>query len=216
MSITNPNSNLILGYHGCSKETAEGLLAGDAFQHSTNEYDWLGWGAYFWENNPRRAWQFSQQKVMWKDYEEPAIVGVIISLEDCLDLTTARSIEAVRDTYEAVKDLFKSIGEPLPKNQNPHHINSGDILFRSLDCYVINFLCCLHDQEPLYFDQKFTGKTLDIGKGAGSVKTVRGVFWEGPPIYEGSGFREKTHTQVAVRDLSCIRGVFRVPSEEYR
>jgi hypothetical protein len=46
--------------------------------------------------------------------------------------------------------------------------------------------------------------------------TVRGVFLEGKPIYETSGFREKTHIQICVRNLSNIKGVFRVPETQFR
>jgi hypothetical protein len=38
--------------------------------------------------------------------------------------------------------------------------------------------------------------------------SVRGLFREGDPIYPGSGFYERTHTQIAVRSLECIKGVF--------
>ena len=43
------------------------------------------------------------------------------------------------------------------------------------------------------------------------IQTVRGVFVEGGPAYPNGGFAEKTHIQIAVRDLQCIKGVFRVP-----
>ena len=48
--------NLILGFHGCGKDTYEKVLY--EHQHlkkSENEYDWLGNGIYFWENNYQRA-----------------------------------------------------------------------------------------------------------------------------------------------------------------
>lgn len=31
------------------------------------------------------------------------------------------------------------------------------------------------------------------------------------PIYDGAGFQERTHIQICVRNLSRIKGVFRVP-----
>lgn len=47
---------LVLGYHGCDREVAERVLAGKTeVRSSTNAFDWLGSGVYFWENNPRRA-----------------------------------------------------------------------------------------------------------------------------------------------------------------
>ena len=46
------------------------------------------------------------------------------------------------------------------------------------------------------------------------IDTVRGVFVEGEPVYEGAGFREKTHIQICVCNISNIKGVFRVPNEQ--
>jgi hypothetical protein len=40
---------------------------------------------------------------------------------------------------------------------------------------------------------------------------VRAAFPEGREIYPGAGFDEKTHIQIALRNLDCIKGVFRVP-----
>lgn len=50
-----------LGYHGCDRDVAETLLSEDPkFKHSTNDYDWLGSGIYFWENNPKRAMDWAR------------------------------------------------------------------------------------------------------------------------------------------------------------
>ena len=40
-------------------------------------------------------------------------------------------------------------------------------------------------------------------------QTVRGMFQEGEPVFEGSDIREKSHIQIAVRDPSCILGYFK-------
>ena len=48
--------SFVLGYHGCDSEVGERVLAGEMeLKPSTNPYDWLGTGIYFWENNPGRA-----------------------------------------------------------------------------------------------------------------------------------------------------------------
>jgi hypothetical protein len=39
-------------------------------------------------------------------------------------------------------------------------------------------------------------------------QTVRGVFREGEPAFDGSMIYRETHVQVAVVDPSCILGVF--------
>jgi hypothetical protein len=46
--------------------------------------------------------------------------------------------------------------------------------------------------------------------GAQPIDSVRGMFTEGSPIYAGSAFFEKTHVQIAVLNLACIKAVFRI------
>jgi hypothetical protein len=76
----------------------------------------------------------------------------------------------------------------------PLPVNSTDELRRNLDCAVIRRL-----------------HTILEAQNQPAIDTVKGVFTEGAPLYPGSGFREKTHIQVAVRNPACIKGVFRVP-----
>jgi len=53
-------------------------------------------------------------------------------------------------------------------------------------------------------------------RGEEPIDTVKGVFIEGAPIYDGSGFFEKTHIQIAVCNPDCTKGVFRVPDAQLR
>ena len=53
-------SNLIVAFHGCDKSVVEKVvLQQDSLLASTNDYDWLGSGMYFWENNETRAMQWA-------------------------------------------------------------------------------------------------------------------------------------------------------------
>jgi len=86
-------AGLIMGFHGCDKSVRDTVVAnGDSLVPSTNDYDWLGNGIYFWENNCKRAMDFAvflknnpphnfKQKI-----EEPAVIGAVIDLGHCLDL----------------------------------------------------------------------------------------------------------------------------------
>ncbi len=50
----------IIGFHGCDEETAKLAISGkEHLMKSTNEYDWLGHGIYFWENSPYRAYEWA-------------------------------------------------------------------------------------------------------------------------------------------------------------
>ncbi len=82
-------AGLILGYHGCDAEVAETLLAGEPFEISRNAYDWLGFGAYFWEGDPERGLQWAHlMQQRGAPITAPAVVGAVIDPGWCLDLTT--------------------------------------------------------------------------------------------------------------------------------
>jgi hypothetical protein len=192
------SSSFVLAYHGCKRSVGEKLLAGESFVPSENDYDWLGSGIYFWESNPGRAldWAFQlKQRNKWPASAEPFVVGAVIDFGYCLDLLTERGLKAVKATY----DIFK---QDINRDAGRMPVNSGgdDLLFRPLDCAVINYLHTIQAQS----------------RPDALIDTVRGVFIEGAPLYETSGFREKTHIQICVRNPAIIKGVFRVPSEELR
>lgn len=47
---------IVYGYHGCDQMTWQNIKNNvQAFNPSKNDYDWLGEGIYFWENDPLRA-----------------------------------------------------------------------------------------------------------------------------------------------------------------
>lgn len=180
---------LVLGYHGCDQTTADRLLSGQPFRASENDYDWLGHGVYFWQHNPRRGLSFAQELATHptraSTIRTPAVVGAVINLGLCLDLMTEQGLQMVAESYLALEALFaadRALGMPE---------NAPNLLRRNLDCAVINNLHRIRGDAP--FD------------------TVRGVFEEGAPLYPSSGFRQKTHIQIAVRQPACILGVFRVP-----
>jgi hypothetical protein len=182
--VRRSGSGLILGYHGCDAAVAESLLAGEPFKVSRNPYDWLGDGAYFWENDPERGLQWAQiMKDRGAPVTTPAVVGAVIDPGWCLDLTTQSSLDVIRKAYAELKLVAEAGGKPLIENK--------DFWRRERDNAVLNYL---HASMP-------TPK----------LQTVRGVLTEGDPLYDGAYILSKTHVQLAVRDLRCIRGVFRVP-----
>ena len=89
-------SREVRGYHGCDWRIAERLLAGDAFVPSTNAWDWLGDGIYFWEYGPDRALRWAEAS---KRIEKPSIVGAMIQLGRCFDLLDTRFTRELREFY---------------------------------------------------------------------------------------------------------------------
>lgn len=144
---------------------------------SQNEYDWLGEGIYFWEHSPERARRWAGA--------DGIVIGAVIQLGQCLDLTDIQSTEMLPKAYERARAFCKRTKRPLPTNQGREFKN------RKLDCLVLNHL------------------VESLGKEGLTVQTVRGAFEEGESAFPGSMLKKETHIQVAVRDLGCILGVFR-------
>jgi hypothetical protein len=68
----------VIGYHGCDAAVAAKVLAGQTkLESSTNPYDWLGEGIYFWEHGPQRAfeWAAEQADLSGVKVETPAVQG---------------------------------------------------------------------------------------------------------------------------------------------
>ena len=114
-------------------------------------------------------------------------MGAVIDLGHCLNLLDAEGLAEVRAAHG---DLSAAAGEA--NEQLPRNVGGPDLLRRELDCMVVRFL---HEQRR--------------AAGLSAFDAVRSVFPEGGPLYDGAGFRDRNHIQVAVRDPGRILGFFR-------
>lgn len=177
------------------------MLGGLPFQPSTKPYDWLGTGSYFWEWDIRRAYDWAVEHRQGA----PCVVGAVIELGPCLDLTTQSGIQAVRMAYDSYKSLQTKIGKPMPVNRDAMNRPPGNRAIRLLDRAVIDHLHSI-----------FRNVSLRRIGAARKYDTVRALFPEGEPLYPDAGFWDKTHVQIAVRNAEQIRGVFRVPDYDLK
>lgn len=176
--------NLVLAFHGCSKETYEKVLYHhEELSGSTNDYDWLGNGIYFWENSYERAMEWAQTH---KADEESSVIGAVINLGFCLNLSDYGCTKVLKIAYDLLKYECMQAEAELPQNSG----KNGKPL-RKLDCAVIERLHKMND---------------DLGRPA--YDSVRGIFFEGEAIYPGSEIWDKTHIQICVRNPNCIKGYF--------
>lgn len=190
--------NLVLAFHGCDKSVFEEVIyKGGQLKKSQNAYDWLGHGIYFWEQNYHRAYEWAKKSPRVKD---PAVIGAVIDLGYCLNLTDSASADILRKGFEILKIRCDATGIELPENK-PLKKTDADILLRDLDCAVIQQI---HD-----FKKETEGDDYD---------SVRGIFVEGDAPYPGSCFSEKTHVQLCIVNPNCIKGYFSplVPNKGYR
>jgi hypothetical protein len=169
-------ARVVLGYHGCTPAFAEAVLRGELsteeWQASQNPFDWLGHGIYFWEYGPERALKWGGG----------GIIGAMIQLGNCLDLTDVYYTTRLRGAYLALQKAARQQGTSLPKNRGKR---------RDRDCFVIN---------------RFVSS---VAEGSRRIQTARCPFLEGIPAYPGSAIRRESHIQLVVFDKQCLLGVFR-------
>lgn len=188
--------SFVLGFHGCDHALAEKVFAGKTrLKPSQNDYDWLGHGVYFWENNPQRALEYANLLRARKHGKarviRPAVIGAIIDLGFCMNLLDAQFLQMVKEGYRALSTLSRQAGQPLPQNRQVG--GSDDLLLRHLDCAVVE-----------------TVHQFRASRRVRAFDSVRGAFIEGSPLYPGAGFNERNHIQICVRNPKCIKGYFRV------
>jgi hypothetical protein len=185
----------VVGYHGCDESVARNvLLRGRNLRPSDNDYDWLGRGIYFWEHGPQRAYEWAQHS---KNVKKPAVIGALINLGNCFDLLDTNHTQLLADLFPLYRQACEATGTTLPTNLSPKSLASSDLILRRLDCAVINWcLNFLEKEEKQHYH------------------TVRGLFSEGTPVFDGSKILAKSHVQVAVRDDTAIVGYFKPPLDK--
>ena len=171
----------VLAYHGCAPDFADRILSGSTpvadWQPSQNSWDWLGHGIYFWEYAPERA-------LTWRDRSGAggAVIGAIIQLGNCLDLTDVADVELLAEAFEQVRQLYDLEGIALPSNNRGRN---------NLDCLVINAASKIAEVKGSPFN------------------TSRCPFLEGDRAYPGSLIYRQSHVQLVVLTPANILGVFR-------
>jgi hypothetical protein len=184
--------SVIYGFHGTDEQIAMAILTHKKnFHSSTNIYDWLGPGIYFWENNKKRAHQFAEESSKRKKsrIKDPFVLGSILELGHCLDLLDQNTNAFLAEAYQRLTTDMEKEGLELPTN-HPFSGKDFDFKSRDLDCAVIQYACSLAKKEGVPFD------------------SVRAAFIEGAPLYPGAKFYTENHIQLAIINPRCIKGIF--------
>ena len=96
------------GFHGLDKTLAYKILTQkEEFKHSNNNYDWLGKGIYFWENNYERAVQYAKEdsKRTKSSIKEPFVLGAAIDSGNCLDLLDQKHLDFIVEAHTQLKSF---------------------------------------------------------------------------------------------------------------
>ena len=186
----------IIGYHSCDRDIGLKVLNGDLqLQPSTNSWDWLGHGIYFWEQDPMRAFHYATDVAEARQYNKrkiktPFVLGAIIELGNCLNLVESESLAILDAAYKGMNKLATESGIELPKNNGPK---------RQLDCAVLKYV---HESRKV--------------SGEPAYDTVRSPFDEGIKVYPDANFSSRHHIQVCVISPRMIKGYFLpLPIEEF-
>jgi hypothetical protein len=154
-------------------------------------HDWLGTGIYFWESDRDRALEWATYKKSAGLCSEPFVIGAVIDLGNCFDLTVRENLDFIGTVYKSYAAVQESAGLKLPVNKDSARGASQNKVMRHLDCAVFNYLHrMMEENKQPPFD------------------TIRGLFVEGDRAYPGSEIYKLTHSQIAVCNGASIRGVF--------
>lgn len=166
----------IYGYHGTNMDIASAILD-TGFKISSNDYDWLGTGIYFFQDAPLRAFQWAN----FRYPNNPAVIRSLIRLENCMDLFDIEWIPIIREAYDIFVEEYRKSNQPLPK-QNPARSKA-----HRLDCayfnYIINQILAPQGEQ---------------------INVVRALFIEGQRVYPNSAIFDLAHVQLAVRNSAMI------------
>jgi len=138
--------SLVIGYHGCDRKVVERVVAGKAdLKPSQNNWDWLGHGIYFWEGSHARALRWAETESLRTEskIKKPGVLGAVIDLGNCLNLTEVEALELVKGAHLAYKQLCVASGVAVPQNRGP------ELRARYLDCAVIETLHQLRQESHL-------------------------------------------------------------------
>lgn len=185
-------SSFVLGYHGLDETIGRKIVNGElSLNPSQNNYDWLGHGIYFWEDNVARAkkWAIDQSKRKNTSVKSPFVIGAVIDLGNCFDLLQQDNLDFLAYQYQQMKQDLAFRNQILPQN-SPWTAKDIDFKKRELDCAVIRYAIESAKEVGVHYD------------------SVRSAFWEGEELYPNAGFRQFNHIQIAVINPECIRGVF--------
>jgi hypothetical protein len=191
-----PGTPLIV-YHGCDVTTRDNLVSGRLkhLDHSNNQYDWLGPGAYFFESDVERALLFAQasqqnpdKRYTAKPIATPAVLGAILQVQSWLDMTTQAGIKDFSSAYQVFAAGRSAEGKPIPTNSRASDTDA-DVIYRALDNAVFTWLhnARASQDPPLP-----------------PFQAVRAAFHQGEKVAPTSGFHANTHIQISLLDNDCV------------
>lgn len=123
-----PGVEVVTGYHGTSRQSADVILRTGDFIASRSPYEWLGDGIYFFQDGPLVALDWARQK-----YGADAVVlRSRIQLVDCIDLVDVAWWDTLTAVYDHVLERYAVAARRRPRQGGLAH---------GIDCEAVNVMC---------------------------------------------------------------------------
>ena len=198
----------VRGYHGTSLAMAQAIVAQQTITISSNDYDWLGRGAYFFQDAPLQAWKWAVHGSASSAAagDTPAVISANLKIDThCFDLLDLRNWRHVLRAHARYGSSFTASAAAVPTQRPPvvrgpngtrFHVASPTppTSARSgnnfVDCAVIRLA------------------VRAVGQTKGRVQSVRGSFVQGQQLYDQSYFFDHSHVQIAVLDPDTVATSF--------
>jgi hypothetical protein len=170
----------VYGYHGTSRENAESIIK-NGFRSSNSGGDWLGPGAYFWQDAPKRALDWAKKL----HPENPVVIrsSIIFDRSKTMDLLDTKWFSFLGARYKdfVIDCLESNISLPT---QDKDLTKSN---LHRLDHNFLNYIALTMNREK-----------------PGRVSVIRAAFTEGNPIFDNSAIYDLSHVQIVVKDNKYI------------
>lgn len=206
------HANLVLAYHGCDITLRDDLVSGRThIKPSSNAYDWLGSGIYLYEADSARAMehastvaQHPERLLARNPIATSAVVGVVLDVAVWLDMSTQFALKEFQTAAETCRAGFEAVGKPAPANVAAFD-GDEDFLRRAFDKAAFDVL---HGMRADALQKAMENNDASRVAQLQPYQAVRSPFMQGQRLANNSGFFAKNHTQIALREIACIRGYF--------
>lgn len=194
----------IKAYHGTTLKVAKAIEAKETnfYTDVENGGDWLGTGAYFFQDAPQRALDWAARFRCTEPDDDPAVIVADVSLENCLDLL---EIEGFRRVADYFPDFLAAERASLSPRPQPGLLVVGGKAKIALGRQRALAAGLTKGRPTNFRDRALIDFCAKIERDKGQeIKSVRGAFLWGSTIFPESFLFDQSHVEIAVRDASMI------------
>lgn len=180
----------IRALHATTQDIATTILQ-EGFKNSQNSYDWLGSGIYFFQEAPNFAYHWATQDRKEGQLDDVALIAADIDVTGFIDLLDYEWGGTLKDTYRSLDEQGDPDFRKVQERQQEFVLGSDKRQGHWLDRYVLEASVTMLEANDIY------------------ITGIRSAFWEGSRLYPKSHLMDRQHIQIAVREVSAIKNLWR-------